>query len=84
MLSSKILSYPLVLVFIIANLLYISLMAEFHGIFCCPFLLSVLLIEGVGGMDGGVGWGGVGWVARQGRVGWMGWEVAKITIWDSP
>ena len=33
-------------------------MAEFHCIFCCPFLLSVLLIEG---------W--VGWMAGQGGVG---------------
>ena len=36
-------------------------MAEFHGIFCRPFQLSVLIIEGVGGMGGGVGLGGVGW-----------------------
>ena len=38
-------------------------MAEFQGIFCRPFLPSVLIIEGVGGMGGGrggVGWGGVG------------------------
>ena len=38
-------------------------MAEFHGIHCCPFQPSVLLIERVGGMGsrvGGVGWGGVG------------------------
>ena len=35
-------------------------MAEFHGIFCCLFLPSVLIIEEVGGMGGGVGWGGVG------------------------
>ena len=28
-------------------------MAEFQGIFCCPFLPSVLIIEGVG--QGGVG-----------------------------
>ena len=35
-------------------------MAEFQGIFCCPFLLLVLIIEGVGRMGGGVGWGGVG------------------------
>ena len=34
-------------------------MAEFDGIFCHPFLLSVLIIEGVGGMGGGVGWGGI-------------------------
>ena len=38
-------------------------MAEFQGIFCRPFLPSVLIIEGVGGMGGGgggVGRGGVG------------------------
>ena len=35
-------------------------MAEFQGIFCRPCLLSVLIIEGVGGMRGGAGWGGVG------------------------
>ena len=38
-------------------------MAEFHGIFCHPFLLSVLLIERVGGMGGGAGWGD-GWGGR--------------------
>ena len=35
-------------------------MAEFQGIFCRPFLPSVLIIEGVGGMGGGAGRGGVG------------------------
>ena len=35
-------------------------MAEFQAIFCRPFLPSVLIIEGVGGMDGGVGWDGEG------------------------
>ena len=35
-------------------------MAEFDGIFCQPFLSSLLIIEGVGGMGGGVGQGGVG------------------------
>ena len=35
-------------------------MVEFQGNFCRPFLLSVLMIEEVGGMGGGVGWGGVG------------------------
>ena len=35
-------------------------MVEFQGIFCQPFLPSVLIIEGVGGMDGRVGWGGMG------------------------
>ena len=43
-------------------------MAKFQGIFCRPFLPSVLIIEGVGelgGRAGGVGWGGVGgWVGR--------------------
>ena len=42
-------------------------MAEFDGIFCHPFPLSVLIIEGVGGMGGGMGWGGTG------RGGWVGW-----------
>ena len=37
-------------------------MAEFHGIFCCPYLPSVLIIEGMGWMDGEVGWDGMGWV----------------------
>ena len=32
-------------------------MAEFQGIFCCPFLPSVLIIEGWVGWA--VGWGGV-------------------------
>ena len=40
-------------------------MAEFQGIFCCPFLPSVLIIEGVGGMGGGVGWDGEGLVATR-------------------
>ena len=35
-------------------------MAELHGIFCCPFLPSILIIERVGGMGGEAGWGGVG------------------------
>ena len=43
-------------------------MAEFQGIFCGPFLPSVLIIEGVGGMQGGVGWDGEGWDG-EGRVG---------------
>ena len=42
-------------------------MAEFQGIFCHPFLPSVLIIEGVGGMDGMAGWAGVGWVGLGGR-----------------
>ena len=50
-------------------------MAEFQGIFCHPFLPSVLIIEGVGGMGGGVGWDGEGWVGR---------EVAKTTPRDTP
>ena len=45
-------------------------MAEFHGIFCYPFVLSVFIIEGVIGMGGGVGW--------------VGWEVAKTNYWDTP
>ena len=54
-----ILSY--LLIFIIVNLLIpLSLMVEFHGIFCRPFLPSVLTIEAVGGMGGGVGQGGAG------------------------
>ena len=43
-------------------------MAEFQGIFCRPFLPSVLIIEGVGGMGGEAGWG------RTGRGGWGGRE----------
>ena len=34
-------------------------MADFQGIFCHPFLPSALIIEGVGGMGGKVGWGGI-------------------------
>ena len=49
-------------------------MAEFDGIFCCPFPLSVLIIEGVGGMGSRMGWDGEGCV---------GWEVAKTTPWDT-
>ena len=49
-------------------------MAEFDGIFCQPFLPSVLIIEGVGGMSSRAGWGGTG------KGGWVGWEVAKTTI----
>ena len=65
-------------------------MAEFQGIFCCPVLPSVLMIEGVGGMGGGVGWDGVGWggMGRGGMgwggVGWVGREVAKTTPRDTP
>ena len=47
-------------------------MAEFQGIFCCPFLLSVLIIKEVGGMGGEEGWGGTGR------------EVAKTTPRDIP
>ena len=47
-------------------------MAEFQGIFCRPFLPSVLIIEGVGGMGGGVGWV-VGW-GGTGRGEWVGGE----------
>ena len=53
-------------------------MAEFQGIFCRPFLPSVLIIEVAGGMGGGVGWGGTG------RGGWVGREVAKTTSRDTP
>ena len=45
-------------------------MAKFHGIFCHPFLPSILIIEGMGGMGNRVGWGGKGWSG-------VGWEVAK-------
>ena len=44
-------------------------MAEFQGNFCRPFLPSVWIIVGVGGMGGGVGWSGVGW---GGVGGWGG------------
>ena len=44
-------------------------MAEFQGIFCRPFLPSVLIIEGMGGMGGGAGWGGVGWGGVGGEGG---------------
>ena len=43
-------------------------MAEFQGIFCRPFLPSVLIIEGVGGMVGGAAWDGMwrgGWGGRR-------------------
>ena len=43
-------------------------MAEFHSIFCHPFLPSVLIIEGVGGMGSGEGWGETG----RGGVRWGG------------
>ena len=74
MLGSKILSY--LLAFVVANLLY--LMAEFQDIFCHPFLLSVLIIEGVGEWD--EQWGGM----ERGGVGGVGWEVTKTTVWDTP
>ena len=38
------------------------MMAEFHDIFCHPFLLLVLIIEGVGGMGAGMVWSGMGGV----------------------
>ena len=50
-------------------------MAEFQGNFCRPFLPSVLIIAGVGGMGGRVGWDGKGWVGRK---------VAKTTPRDTP
>ena len=43
-------------------------MVEFHSIYCYPFLPSVLIIEGMGGMGGGLGWDRVGW----GGMGWGG------------
>ena len=44
-------------------------MAEFQGIFCHPFLPSILIVEGVGGMGSGAEWGGTG------RGGWSGrWQ----------
>ena len=55
-------------------------MAEFQGIFCHPFLLSVLIIERVSGMGGGAGRGGVGWD----RKGWVGREMVKTTLRDTP
>ena len=45
-------------------------MAEFHDIFCHPFLLLVLLIKGLGGMG-------------QGRVG-QRVGGAKNLVWDTP
>ena len=36
-------------------------MAEFHSIFCRPFVLSVLLILGVGGIGDRAGWCKTGW-----------------------
>ena len=50
-------------------------MAEFHGIFCRPFLQSVMIIGG--GMGSRVGWCGMG-------RGGVGWEVAKTLAWDTP
>ena len=45
-------------------------MAEIHGIFCRPFLPSVLIIEEVDGMGDGEGW--VGWAAGWGGTGGVG------------
>ena len=42
-------------------------MAEFDGIFCRPFLTSVLIIEGMGGMGIGVGGEGGGKNHRLGH-----------------
>ena len=55
-------------------------MAEFQGIFCRLFLPSVLIIEGVGGMGGGEGWGGTG------RGGWGGrWQKTLLgTLYGQP
>ena len=44
-------------------------MAEFQGNFCRPFLPSALMIAGMGGMGGGVGWGGLGWGGVGGEGG---------------
>ena len=55
------------------------MMADFQGIFCCPFPPLVLIIEGVDGMEGGVGWEGEGW----GGMGWVGRDVAKTTPRDT-
>ena len=41
-------------------------MADFQGIFYRPFLPSVLIIEGVGGMGGEAGWDGLGRGGREG------------------
>ena len=49
-------------------------MAEFQG-----FLLSVLIIEGVGGMDGWVG--GLGWMGRGGWGEWVGGRWQKPPLW---
>ena len=49
-------------------------MAEFHGIFYHPFLMSILLIEGAGGMGGKAGWSGeTGWGGMgDGKKSWLG------------
>ena len=52
-------------------------MTEFHSIFCCPFLPSVSIIEGMGGMGDGERWNGVG----QGGV--NGVEGGKNLHWDT-
>ena len=61
-------------------------MAEFQGIFCRPFLPSVLIIEGWMGWEvrqGGVGRGGVGW---GGVGGWGGrWQKPPLgTLHEQP
>ena len=60
-------------------------MAEFQGIFCRPFLPSVLIIEGVGGMGGGAVWGGAVW-GGTGRGGWGGrWQKPPLgTLHEHP
>ena len=55
-------------------------MAEFQGIFCRPFLPSVLIIEGVGGMGGGAGWGGMG----RGRWGGRWQKLPLGTLHEQP
>ena len=55
-------------------------MAEFQGNFCCPFLLSVLIIEEVGGIGDEVEWGGMG------RGGWgESWQKPPLgTLHEQP
>ena len=67
-LSSKILSY--LLVFIIANFLYL-LRLNFMVFLPSLSAVSILIIEGVVGMGGGAGWGGMG-RGGWGRTGGMG------------
>ena len=66
-------------------------MAEFYSIFCRPFVPSVLLILGVGGIGDRAGWGGTGWGGwcgvggvGLGGVGWGGVGGGKTPVWDTP